>query len=334
VCPQLADIVGDIGSDRWAPLIESGCRTGRELARLWERLQGEVRECCTFLGEEFEGPFSIPAEEVGENSVDGSTRSRLGEAREKLMGRVLQRALLLHPDQTTYPVSSWKERDKLSTAWLMSLPGPHYGIASPAFSEALATLLCAPSPACSTRLGQKVGRSRVDMFGAKVINEKLEGSHWVRRHDMVKAEINSLCSYAGLPAECEAYGVFSSLVPQQPLNRLERHRTRQVLRPDFLLQVEDPTTGVSSYRVADVKTIGLGAVSYYKPGAECEDEQKAVNRRSRRIQWEDEDGAKKGDVLAGAEPGRGRVSQKLAELGPVWDLTIAATLKVVQGFTS
>ena len=154
-----------------------------------------------------------------------------------MMGRVLQRALLLHPNQTTYPVSSWKERDKLSTAWLMSLPGPHYGIASPAFSEALATLLCAPSPACSTRLGMKIGRARVDMHGAKVINEKLEGLHFLRRHDMVKAEINSLCSFASLPAECEAYGVFSSLVPQQPLNRLERYRTKQVLRPDFLFQV-------------------------------------------------------------------------------------------------
>ena len=95
-----------------------------------------MRECCTYLGEEFEGPFSTPVEEVGEGSEDGSTRTRLGEAREKLMGRVLQRALLLHPDQTTYPVSSWKERDKLSTAWLMSLPGPHYGIATPAFSGA------------------------------------------------------------------------------------------------------------------------------------------------------------------------------------------------------
>ena len=247
MCPQLADMVGETSGDRWAPLIESGCRTGRELERLWERQQGVVRECCTYLGEEFEGPFSTPVVEVGEGSVDGSTRSRLGEAREKLMGRVLQRALLLHPDQTTYPVSSWKERDKLSTAWLMSLPGPHYGIASPAFSEALATLLCAPSPACSTRLGMKIGRARVDMHGAKVINEKLEGSHFLRRHDMVKAEINSLCSFAGLPAECEAYGVFSNLVPQQPLNRLERYRTKQVLRPDFLFQVTDPTTGVSSY---------------------------------------------------------------------------------------
>ena len=78
---------------------------------------------------------------------------------------------------------------------------------------------------------------------------------------MVKTEINSLCSYVGLPADCKAYGVFSNLVLQQPLNRLERHR----------------------------EAIGLGAVSYYKPGAECKDEFKAVNRRSKKIQWDYED---------------------------------------------
>ena len=62
----------------------------------------------------------------------------------------------------------------------------------------------------------------------------------------------------------------------------------------------------------------MGAVSYYKPGAEGT---RAVERRSRRIQAEYEAGARKGDVLAGAPPGQGRVSQRLAELGPVWDLT-------------
>ena len=85
---------------------------------------------------------------------------------------------------------------------------------------------------------------------------------------------------------------------------------------------------MSSSGVADVKTIGLGAVSYHKPGAECED--KAVNRRSRRY----EDGAKKGDVLAGAQPGQGRLSQKQAELGPVWDLTTGATMKGILVSTS
>ena len=62
----------------------------------------------------------------------------------------------------------------------------------------------------------------------------------------------------------------------------------------------------------------MGAASYYKPGAEG---QRAVERRSRRIQSEYQAGARRGDVLAGAQPGLGPVSQKLAELGPVWDLT-------------
>ena len=328
ICPQLAHLMGENVADRWAPLIQSGCRTGRELVRLWEKQQTVVSECYNFLEEEFEGPFAAPVDGVGDGAEDGTTRKRLGEAKEQLLGRVLKRGLLLHPDQTTGPVSSWKERDKLSTAFLLSLPGPHYGIPSAMFSEAIATLLCAPSPACSARLGQSIGRTRVDMFGYKVINERLEGNHWVKRHDMVKAEVNALCAYTGLPAECEAYGVFSHLIPQQPLNRLERFRERQVLRPDFILQVPDIATGVNSSRVADIKTIGLGAVSYYKPGAEGT---RAVERRSRRIQAEYEAGARRGDVLAGALPGQGRVSQRLAELGPVWDLTTGGYFEGSEG---
>ena len=120
---------------------------------------------------------------------------------------------------------------------------------------------------------------RVPMGTARPESREVQGQYV--RHG--EKEINSLCSHADLPAECKAYRVFSNLVP---LNRLERHRTRQVLRPDFLLQVPDPATGVASYQVADVKTIGLGAVSYYRPWAEFKDEYKTVNRRSRRIHWE------------------------------------------------
>ena len=66
-------------------------------------------------------------------------------------------------------------------------------------------------------------------------------------------------------------------------------------------------------RVADVKTIGLGASSYYHSGAEG---MRAVERRSRQIQTEYEAGARKGDELAGAVAG-----QKVSELGPVLDIT-------------
>ena len=35
--------------------------------------------------------------------------------------------------------------------------------------------------------------------------------------------------------------------------------------------------------------------------------------------------------MAGAEPGRGRVSQKLAELGPVWELTTGGYFEGSEG---
>ena len=81
ICPQLSHLVGASFADRWSPLIQSNCRTGRELVRLWERQQSMVRECSNFLEEEFEGPFTTPVEGVGNGSVDGSTRKRLGKAR-------------------------------------------------------------------------------------------------------------------------------------------------------------------------------------------------------------------------------------------------------------
>ena len=90
------------------------------------------------------------------------------------------------------------------------------------------------------------------------------------------------------------------------------------MRPDLIFQIPDETTGVMRKKVADVKTIGLGAASYYHGGAEG---MRAVERRSRRIQTEYEAGARKGDELAGADAGQGRVSQKLSELGPVLDIS-------------
>ena len=48
---------------------------------LWEKQQHLMRQCYNFLGEELEGPFASSVEGVGDGSVDGSTRKRLGENR-------------------------------------------------------------------------------------------------------------------------------------------------------------------------------------------------------------------------------------------------------------
>ena len=82
----------------------------------------------------------------------------------------------------------------------------------------------------------------------------------------VKSELKSCCVCAGLHAVCEPYGLFGQFLPQQPLNRMEYRRTKVCLRPDFLFQLP-MATGRVERRIADVKTVSLGAPSYYKPGA-------------------------------------------------------------------
>ena len=77
---------------------------------------------------------------------------------------------------------------------------------------------------CVDRLGEKVGSSRVDRFGVKVVLENLPGGHWNDRHNTMEQEVAALCAYAGIPAEREPFGLFGHLLPQQALSRLQQHQ--------------------------------------------------------------------------------------------------------------
>ena len=243
VCPQLAHLVGQDGDvlNRWQPLIESGCRTGAELVRAWAIIEREASGMADFLGQELDGVMAVTVEGVGEGRTDGSTRKKLVEQREKLRGAVLGKALELHPDQHARPVLVWPQLDKLSSSWLLAFPGPHSGLPSNVFSEAVCGHLCLPSPACRDRVGERVGKTVVDLFGDKVMAEKLHGDTWRIRHDNVKAELNSLCVWRQLPATCEVFGLFSHLIPQVGPNRIEKGRKRQGMVLEFQLQVPCPT---------------------------------------------------------------------------------------------
>ena len=159
------------------------------------------------------------------------------EHRERLMGRLLEESLLHHPHPGARPVFSWPERDKLSSQWLLALPGSDTSLSSEEFPECLAALLCLPSPACLPLIGQRVGRSSVDKYGDAVMASALQGDGWRRRHDGVKMRIFGLLRWAGVEVDCEVFNVFSGLIPQQGLNRLEQGRKRQGLVPDFRLRV-------------------------------------------------------------------------------------------------
>ena len=132
-------------------------------------IAGEARQCSTFLDQDLEGPLAVEVEGIGGESVDGSTRRAVVQQREELRGGVLKEALARMDNATLKPVRAWANRDKLSSAWLQCLPGPD-GLSSQAFSKAMALPLCMPSPGCQERVGARVGRKTVDIYGDSIMS--------------------------------------------------------------------------------------------------------------------------------------------------------------------
>ena len=168
-----------------------------------------------------------------------------------------------------FSVKSWRNRDKISTAYLLELPGPHNSWTSAEWGEALCLLLSLPSNSCRDlrNLGKPIGDRFVDLYGCQVLCATLPGGSWTRRHDRVKSRLSSLAVYCGQGFVCEPYSLFSAHLRQQPLHRLQAHQACQALRPDFLFHLPG-TGGEMEQVIADVKTISLGNRKFYKPGME------------------------------------------------------------------
>ena len=64
----------------------------------------------------------------------------------------------------------------------------------------------------------------------------------------MEQDFASICSYAGIPAECEPYRLFCAWLPQEALHRLQRNQHQQVLRPDLCLEVPSMTVKVTGGR--------------------------------------------------------------------------------------
>ena len=201
---------------------------GREFQNAWRGIHEEAIKCFQFIEEEVEGDLSASVFDVGKDRESGKTRHVVVEERDMLRRKVLSKALEEHPRQHLRPVWSWNQRDKLSSAWLLSLPGPHTGLSPQIFAEGLATLLCLPSPACVSKLGEKVGRKRVDTHGDNVNTATLAGDTWRTKHDVIKTTIGNLCRFAGILTTLEALGIFAHQIPQEHLSR----RNRQSMIPD------------------------------------------------------------------------------------------------------
>ena len=64
-------------------------------------------------------------------------------------------------------------------AWLLAMPGQGTSLSNAEFSEAAASNLCLPSPACRGRVGEPIrGRATIDEYGDNVQATALPGDHW------------------------------------------------------------------------------------------------------------------------------------------------------------
>ena len=329
VCPQLVGVLGDGNGQedmRWWPLVQSDCRTGRELSQAWALLQGEATQCAEFLEQELERSLAMSLEGMGEGSEDGSIRKKVVQQREELRGAVMNVALTRLTDLTLKPVNAWPNRDKLSSSWLQCLPGPD-GLGSQAFTEAMALILCMPSPACKDRVGATVGKKTVDIFGDSIMSEILPGDHWRIRHDKIKMAIHSLCIWARIPVTVEVWGLFSHLIPAEALTRMERGRKRQALVPDFRVEMTCATGGTKT-QLAELKVISC-CKSWYTPGAKV----RGTDKRAQQLPTEYKRKAKKVDqeVLGVDKEVRGPVERRLEEYGDLLGLCFGAWGEASEG---
>ena len=275
-------------------LIESGCRTGRELS-----------DCQATLGE---------------GRVDGSTRHLVTVQREKMRAKVLAKALTQHPDQTARPVWVFPQFDKTACAWLLATPTPETYIPSRLFTEAMAAHLCLPSPCCQGKLGQPTGYTDragnptvVDTFGDQVMATTLCFDTWRNRHDDIQRALVDKALQARVEVEAEVMNCFRDVIPAHamaPGGDLEQVRARSGCVPDLRLGFQvalvprpadylprrgrrpavpappaAPTPrpalapgGVDRF-IAEIKICGAGPSNY--PRGEARSRDKAADRRAR-----------------------------------------------------
>ena len=174
-------------SQRWSKLLSSNCLEAFEVQRAWDLLTAEASKSAEWLGIEIEQVFNVPLIGIGDGSVNGNTRTEIVSARERTRVQLLDKALSLHLPKKTRPAWAWRQRDKLSSSWLLALPGPESHLNNAEFSEAAASSLCLPSPACLERLGEVIrNNKKVDQYGDNVQACPLPGDHWRKRHDLIK----------------------------------------------------------------------------------------------------------------------------------------------------
>ena len=288
---------------------------------MWESIQGEARVAADYLGRDMEGVLTSRVEGLGEDSVTGATRGRIVEAVETTRALLLSKVLEEVRPKSTRAAWAWRQRDKVSSAWLLAIPGLDTSLSSAEFSEAAAANLSLASPACVGRVGEVIrGRVTVDTHGDNVQATCVPGDHWRLRHNAMLHLFYRLCVWSGLPTEMEVFNLFSGLIRQEGLSRMEWSAQRQGLVPDMRITMPGGVeggvgggAGQPRQVLHELKVISCSQ-SRYRPTCR----KRAVDARADLLQAEYLHKARAADRRQGVPAGElGRVEQKLISLGEV-----------------
>ena len=143
---------------------------------------------------------------------------------------------------------------------------------------------------------RKRPRVVVDCHGDNIQATPMVGDHWRFRHDFLKITLYNLCKWAGLPVQMEVVNLFSRHIPQVELARIERHRQKQGLIPDFL--IKSTAGGEINSVLHKLKVISISQ-SRYKPSWD----ERAVDRRAGSLHEEYVGKARRADQLFGGMTG-------------------------------
>ena len=299
---------------RWQQTLDSDTRLGREFRLAWEELVREAQWTATYLDQEIEGPLGGTIESLGQGSTDGATRGKIWEVKERNMAKTISKRLEEFVDRDARPVWALMQTDKLSTAWLLVLPGADSTLSAAEFTQCVQNMLFIPSKAVEHVVGLTVGNRKIDEYGDILTSAVMVGDGWRKRHDTMKNRMARMLKWANITHDIEVFGMFARYITQEGLSRMEEGRKRQGIVPDFKI-AEPPTHGKSHTEeiLAEMKCIN-SCKSRYRTGRRNAEE-RAVSRRAATLQQEYLSKAKEVDHLyCGVERGTvGQVEAKMRE---------------------
>jgi hypothetical protein len=163
--------------------------------------------------------------------------------------------------------------------------------------------------------GDRKGNRKLDIYSDAIQVTCLPGDHWRLRHDFIKHVIFCLCIWAGVHVNMEVFNLFSGLLCQQGLSRIDSNRDRQAMVPDFKITLT--LRGLATPTLHKLKVIS-SSMGRYK----VTQDKRGVDKRAEQLHDEYLVKARGADVKFGGESAGevGRVEQKLVSFPRVTGL--------------